>query len=214
MNYLGESEFTPDIKSILERLAVLEADQPIDELLATIATVQDRVTVLEADLPSACLIQNTNPLATALFASSMGNDAVVRPLLASVPFDLPGEWPAYFSRTSTSNVAVYENNACHIGLDEAGWYSVDGSVTLVPNKDCHIQINFSSYTPGQSIADWVHSSTGDEQVCLIGTKYEFNFTDLVYLNAQTVIEMTSSHVNVTADTSVDVYKYRLSVTRV
>lgn len=195
MNYLGESELNPDLRSIIERLAALEANQPVEQ-------------------PASCVLQNVNPLAPALFGSALGEDAIVRPFLASVPFNLPDEWPIYFFRASTPNMAVYANNACRIGLDDQGWYSVYGTVTISPNVDCHLQVTYSSYIPGQALGDWATSSIGDDRVCVAGTKYDFQFTDVAYFNAGTVVELSISNVNSTTGTVVSVYKYSLGMTKV
>jgi hypothetical protein len=191
MNYLGESEFTPDIKSILERLAVLEADQP-------------------ADLPSACLIQNMNP-AGAVLGSNIAGDSVYRPILGNVT---PGAWPNYFSRRNTPNVGNYGNdNSVLVELE--GWYHITGSVVLKPDADCQLSACHSRYEPGESIATWEQGDGKDDQVVTSGSKVTFQFSSLTYCVANSIIEITFSNRDLASLVSiVSIYKYRLSVTRV
>ena len=164
--------------------------------------------------PVACVMQNVNPLNVALFGSAIpGNDLHFRPFLANVAFDLPLVWPDYFSRQKTPNIACFSNNATNVGIDLAGFYRVDGSVTLIADQDCLLTFTYNTYSPGDSLDDWLPSEDGaDQQLCVMGTKTQFNFTSLGNFDATKVFELTiqnGSPVNL----SLSVFKYRLSLTK-
>ena len=162
--------------------------------------------------PVACIMQEGNPFNTALFSSSIpGPEWKFRPFLRHVDFDAPGSWPSYFTRPKTEHISSFSNDACNIVIDIAGYYKVEGSVTLVSDRDSPITFSFSTYTPGDSLDNWISDDIVDAQLVTAGTTTQFNFSSLGYFSAVKAFELTLA--NGGPPLQLSIFKYRLSLTK-
>ena len=186
MNYLGESEFSTETSVVSG----------------------------SSYTPVACIMREVNPFNTALFGTSMpGLDPRYRPFLQPVAFDTPGSWPSYFFRPKTEHITSFSNNACNIGIDIAGYYKVEGSVTLESDINSTLTFSFSTYNPGDSLDDWAPDDNGvDAQLVVMGARTQFNFSSLGYFNAMKVFELTLFNGG-PSPLQLNIFNYRLSITK-